>query len=161
MGKKITSFLLGAIAMMLVATPTQAQFRQDRLEKIQSDLLKMKSKPGFDKEKAARTAEFKAKYPKLFQRRHLTRVKNNNVMRVPQSLRPRGPFNVTNNGNGKIVLKSNNTNLIVNVAYYPEIESASQRSISRVNIGAPTELDSLTNGNYTFYNIYASEEVRV
>lgn len=152
MSKKITSFLLGAFAMMIMAVPTQAQSRQDRMEKIQSELMKMKSMPGFQKEQVARSAEFKAKHPKLFQRRRLTKVKNNSVMRVPQSLRARGPFNVTDNGNGKIVLKANNTNLIVNVTYYPEIELASQRSISRVNIGAPTEMDSLTNGNYTFYN---------
>lgn len=152
MGKKITSFLLGAIAMMLVATPTQAQFRQDRLEKFQSDLLKMKSKPGFDKEKAARTAEFKAKHPLLFKSRRVTVKKNNNVMRSSQSLRPRGPFSVTDNGRGQIILKSANTNLIANVAYFPEIETATQRSISRINVGAPTEMDSLVTGNYTFYN---------
>lgn len=152
MGKKITSFLLGALAMMIMAAPAQAQSRQDRMEKIQSDLMKMKSTTGFNKEKAARVAEFKAKHPKLFQRRRVTQMKNNNVMRVPQSLRARGPFSVTDNGMGQIILKSANTNLIANVTYFPGIEYASQRSISRINVGAPTEMDSLVNGNYTFYN---------
>ena len=152
MGKKITSFLLGALAMMIMAAPAQAQSRQDRKAQIQSDLMKMKSAPGFNKEKTAALADFKAKHPKIFQRRFITQKKNNTVMRVPQSLRPRTPFSVTNNGNGQIILKSANTNLIANVTYYPEIEYASQRSISRINVGAPTEMDSLVNGNYTFYN---------
>lgn len=152
MSKKFTSFLLGALAMMIVAAPAQAQSRQDRMEKIQSELMKMKSMPGFQKEQVARSAEFKAKHPKLFQSRRVTQKKNNSVMRVPQSLRPRGPFSVTDNGRGQIILKSSNTNLIANVTYYPEIEYASQRSISRINVGAPTEMDSLATGNYTFYN---------
>lgn len=152
MGKKITSFLLGALAMIIMAAPAQAQSRQDRVAQFQSDLLKMKSTPGFNKEKVVATAEFKAKHPLLFKNRRVTQKKNNTVMRVPQSLRPRGPFSVTDNGRGQIILKSANTNLIANVTYYPEIEYGYQRSISRINVGAPTEMDSLVTGNYTFYN---------
>ncbi len=152
MGKKFTSFLLGVLAMFVVAAPIQAQTQLEKRAKLQSELMKMKSMSGFNKEQAARTAELKAKHPMLFQRRMLTHAKNNNVMRVPQTIRPRDRFKVTNNGNGQIILKSNNTNIIANIAYFPGIETASQRSISRFSISAPTEMEALANGNYTFFN---------
>ena len=145
---------MGVFAMLLATAPAQAQSWLDRIAQIRSGEMMTKYSPEFNKEQEAKKAELKAIYPKFFQCRALkpTQERNNNVTRVPLSLRPRGPFKVTSNGNGQILMAANNTSLIANVAYFPGIQSASERSISRFSANAPTTMESLVTGNYTFFH---------
>ena len=155
--KKSTSFLVGAIAMLVLALPVQAQNRPSKAD-MRAAMAKMKSSPGFSKELAARKAELRASKPNLF--RHLTtqRAANKSVVQTAQKNLSANAVKMLQN-DGKVVLKlNNNTNIIANVTYFPEIESASQRSISRFSVGAPTELDSLAVGNYTFYHAGAIQD---
>ena len=153
MSKKLTTFLMGVFAILLATAPAQAQSRNDRIAQIQSEIMKTKFLP-FNQERNAKMAELKANHPKIFEAHGFmpAQKRNNGVTRVPLSLRPRSRFNVSQNGNGQILTAASNTSLLANVAYFPGITAASERSISRFSPSAPTTMEALVNGDYTFFH---------
>ena len=153
MSKKLTIFLMGVIAMILASTPAQAQSMKDRIAQIRSQQTMRKYSPVMNNVREAKKAELQAIHPKFFRGHGINPAKKtNNLIQSPLSMRPLSRFNTTNYGTGQILMAANNTSLIANVTYYPGIQYASERTISRFNPSAPTTMETLATGAYTFFN---------
>lgn len=153
MSKKLTIFLMGVFAMILATAPAQAQSMKDRIAQIRSQQTMRKYSPVMNNVREAKKAELQAIHPKFFRGHGINPAKKtNNLIQSPLSMRPLSRFNTTNYGTGQILMAANNTSLIANVTYFPGIESASERTISRFSPSAPTTMETLATGAYTFFN---------
>ena len=153
MSKKLTIFLMGVFAMILATAPAQAQSLKDRIAKIRSQQTMRKYSPVMNNVREAKMAELKAAHPKLFRGHGIKPAqKNNNLMQMPLSMRPFSRFNTADYGTGQILMAADGTSLIANVTYFPGIQYANERTISRFSPSAPTTMETLATGSYTFFN---------
>ncbi|MDY6131721.1 MAG: choice-of-anchor J domain-containing protein [Prevotella sp.] len=139
-----------------------------KAQKVSPGISTVRFIPG---ESVQRSNDLKKQYP-MFEMGRALGNPNAGFVHAPvkgKAVAPAHPITISSQRGKQMFAQTNGTEFWVNITYAPGMTKATDRSISSFNSSAPSDLNTLMNGNFTFYNgvgmvdgkIYAGHNVKV